>query len=209
MEVAWLGEVGYRQALSIQLDHVSRRADGEIGDTLLLLTHPSVYTLGSAGDPGNLLVPREELDRAGVPVERVSRGGDITWHGPGQLVGYPIVRLRRPDVLRHLRAIERSLVDALAAFGIRGERIEGLTGVWEGGRKIASIGVGVKRWVTWHGFALNVSPDLSWFRKIRLCGLEGAEATSMEEVLGHAPPMEAVREAVAEACALRLGESGA
>jgi lipoate-protein ligase B len=208
MDTAWLGEVDYRRALGMQLDLVRRRADEEIPDTLLLLTHPHVYTLGPTGDPSNLLVAESELEREGISLERVSRGGDITYHGPGQLVGYPIVRLPGPDLHRYLRSLEAALIEALSAFGIAGERIPGLTGVWVDGRKIASIGVGVKRWVAHHGFALNVSTDLSRFAKINLCGLHGRSATSMAALLGCAPEMGEVREAVALACSRRLGGEG-
>ncbi len=205
MNTVWLGEVEYRRALDLQLDHVARRAEGAIGDTLLLLTHPHVYTLGRTGDPANLLVSEEALALEGIGFERVSRGGDITWHGPGQLVGYPIVHMARPDLHRYIRSLEAALIETLASFGVGAERIEGLTGVWSAGDKIASIGVGVKRWVTYHGFALNVNPDLSHFRKIHLCGLKGREATSMAERLdGFAPSMEAVQERVADSCAERL-----
>ena len=200
METVWLGEIAYREALDLQLSFLDRRADRRIPDTLLLLTHPHVYTLGRAGDDANLLVPRETLSREGIPVERVGRGGDITYHGPGQLVGYPIFRMEKPDVHRFVRSIEASLIDALRALRVEARRIEGLTGVWSGERKIASIGVGIRKWVTYHGFALNVTTDLSYFRRIHLCGLKGREATSIAEVMGNAPPMKAVSEAVASAC---------
>lgn len=200
METVWLGEIAYREALDLQLSFLDRRADRRIPDTLLLLTHPHVYTLGRAGDDANLLVPRDTLSREGIPVERVGRGGDITYHGPGQLVGYPIFRMEKPDVHRFVRSIEASLIDALRALRVEARRIEGLTGVWSGERKIASIGVGIRKWVTYHGFALNVTTDLSYFRRIHLCGLKGREATSIAEVMGNAPPMKAVREAVASAC---------
>jgi len=205
LETVWLGETGYRHALDVQLDHVERRADRKIPDTLLLLTHPHVYTLGRGGDETNLLVPRETLASEGISLERVGRGGDITYHGPGQLVGYPIVRMERPDVKRFVRSIEAALIDSLEQFGIGARAIPGLTGVWVGERKIASIGVGIRKWVTYHGFALNVTTDLSYFRRIHLCGLKGKEATSIAEEKGCAPPMDAVREAVASACARRLG----
>lgn len=200
METVWLGEIAYREALDLQLSFLDRRADRRIPDTLLLLTHPHVYTLGRAGDDANLLVPRETLSREGIPVERVGRGGDITYHGPGQLVGYPIFRMEKPDVHRFVRSIEASLIDALRALRVEARRIEGLTGVWSGERKIASIGVGIRKWVTYHGFALNVTTDLSYFGRIHLCGLKGREATSIAEEMGNAPPMKAVREAVASAC---------
>ncbi len=204
METVWLGEVGYREALGLQLSHVDRRARMEIPDTLLLLTHPHVYTLGRAGDEANLLVSRETLAGEGIAVERVSRGGDITYHGPGQLVGYPILRMEKPDVLRFVRSIEAALIDALAEFDVPSRRIDGLTGVWAGDRKIASIGVGVRKWVTYHGFALNVTTDLSYFRRIHLCGLKGRDATSIAEERKDAPAMEAVRSAVSAACVRRL-----
>ncbi|HEU4950162.1 MAG TPA: lipoyl(octanoyl) transferase LipB [Candidatus Deferrimicrobiaceae bacterium] len=204
METVWLGEIAYREALDLQLSFLDRRADRRIPDTLLLLTHPHVYTLGRAGDDANLLVPRETLSREGIPVERVGRGGDITYHGPGQLVGYPIFRMEKPDVHRFVRSIEASLIDSLRALRVEARRIEGLTGVWSGERKIASIGVGIRKWVTYHGFALNVTTDLSYFRRIHLCGLKGREATSIAEVMGDAPPMKAVREAVASACGRHL-----
>ncbi len=200
MEIVRLGHVEYKRALDIQLDHVSRRAAGEIPDTLLLLTHPHVYTIGRTGDDANLLVTGKSLAREGIGVERISRGGDITYHGPGQLVGYPIVLLDRPEVHRFVRSIEAALIDSLAEFGISAGRIEGLTGVWAGGKKIASIGIGVRRWVTYHGFALNVCTDLSYFRRIHLCGLKDREATSIVEVAGREIPMDAVREAVAVSC---------
>lgn len=205
MESVWLGCVEYGKALDLQLACLERRADGKIPDTLLLLTHPHVYTFGRAGNPANLLVPQEELARDGISVERVGRGGDVTYHGPGQLVGYPIVHLARPDVHRFVRSIEGALIEALGRFGVDSGRIDGLTGVWVNGRKIASIGVGVKRWVTYHGFALNVSTDLSYFDRIRLCGLHGRRATSIREETGVDVPFERVREAVSLACSKHLG----
>ena len=204
METVWLGEVPYREALDLQLSFLDRRAHGGIPDTLLLLTHPHVYTLGRAGDESNLIAPREALEREGITVERVGRGGDITYHGPGQLVGYPIFRMEKPDVHKFVRSIETALIDALRAFRVESRRIEGLTGVWAGDRKIASIGVGMRKWVTYHGFALNVTTDLAYFRRIHLCGLKGREATSIAVEAGSAPPMTAVRDAVAAACERRL-----
>ena len=204
MESAWLGHVEDRKALEFQLQCVDRRATGEIPDTLLLLTHPHVYTIGRIGSDANLLVPADSLVREGISVERVSRGGDITYHGPGQLVGYPIVLLSRPDVHRFIRSVEEALIDALSEFGVSARRIEGLTGVWVKEKKIASIGVGVRRWITYHGFALNVDTDLSYFRRIHLCGLKGREATSITEATGRKPAMESVREAVALSCGKHL-----
>ncbi len=200
MDTLWLGEVAYARAHDIQLDYVERRARGEVADTLLLLTHPHVYTFGRTGDPKNLLVSRESLAGEGIEVARVGRGGDVTYHGPGQLVGYPIVRLAKPDVHRYVRAVEAALIDAVAAFGVPARRIEGLTGVWSGEKKIASIGVGVRRWVAYHGFALNVCTDLAYFRRIHLCGLIGREATSVSESVGRRVAVDEVRDAVSGAC---------
>ena len=204
METLWLGCVDYRRALELQLSRVDCRARGETPDTLLLLTHPHVYTFGRTGEQANLLVAEEDLTREGIPVERVARGGDVTYHGPGQLVGYPIVLLARPDVHRFVRSLESALIEALAVFGVPSRRIEGMTGVWVGEKKIASIGVGVKRWITYHGFALNVTTDLSYFGRIHLCGLKGREATSLAEVTGKVVPMDEVREQVAESCGRHL-----
>lgn len=204
MDTVWLGCVEYGRALDLQLSYVDRRARGETKDTLLLLTHPHVYTFGRNGDQANLLMPEEALRKEGISVERVGRGGDVTYHGPGQLVGYPIVHLVHPDLHRFVRCLEAALIEALQAFGVPSGRIEGLTGVWAGGKKIASIGVGVRRWVTYHGFALNVATDLSYFRRIHLCGLKGREATSIAEVTGRIVPMEDVRDRVAGACGRHL-----
>ncbi len=200
MNAVWLGHVAYDRALEIQLDTLERRARREIPDTLLLLTHPHVYTFGRAGDPKNLLASPESLAREGIAVARVGRGGDVTYHGPGQLVGYPIVRLEKPDVHRYVRALEAALIEALGAFGVPARRIDGLTGVWTGEKKIASIGIGVRRWVAYHGFALNVCTDLSYFARIHLCGLVGRRATSISEAVGREVPVDAVRGAVADAC---------
>lgn len=204
MESVWLGRVAYREALDLQLAYVARRAGGRIPDTLLLLVHPHVYTIGRNGNAANLLVSRDALDRENIPLEFIGRGGDITYHGPGQIVGYPIVRMEKPDVHRYVRSLEAALIEALAAFDVAGRAVPGLTGVWAGEKKIASIGVGIKHWVTYHGFALNVTTDLSYFRRIHLCGLKGKEATSMAEVLGREVAMDPVREAVAAACGRHL-----
>jgi lipoyl(octanoyl) transferase len=176
LEVAQLGLVDYARALRLQEAMVAARIGDAAPDTLLLLEHPHVFTLGRGADARFV---RETLPE--VPIFRVSRGGQVTYHGPGQLVGYPIVKLAgsRRDVGRYLRDLEQVMVDALGRFGIAAGRREGLTGVWIGARKIASIGVGIRRWVTCHGFALNVAPDLSYFNAIVPCGIEGCEMTSI------------------------------
>ncbi len=181
LEVAWLGTVDYQAALALQDAMVAARRDDRIGDTLLLLEHPHVFTLGRGADDRYLL-------RAlpGVPVVRVSRGGEVTYHGPGQLVGYPILKLEGAarDVHRYLRALEAAMIDALARHGIAAGRRAGLTGVWVGERKIGSIGVGIRRWITLHGFALNVRPRLEYFDAIVPCGISGCEMTSVERERG-------------------------
>ncbi|HUY38130.1 MAG TPA: lipoyl(octanoyl) transferase LipB [Candidatus Binataceae bacterium] len=179
LAVAELGVVDYRRALRLQTALVQARLAGAIGDTLLLLEHPHVYTLGRAADEKFIVAPRSE-----VPVVRVSRGGQVTYHGPGQLVAYPILKLEGSarDVAKYLRALEAAMIAALARCGIEARARTGLTGVWNGTReiaKIASIGVGIRRWVTYHGLALNVCPDLSYFDSIVPCGIEGCEMTSI------------------------------
>ncbi|HEY1220318.1 MAG: lipoyl(octanoyl) transferase LipB [Bryobacteraceae bacterium] len=163
----------YATAFELQRRLVVERQQGLIPDHLLLVEHPHVVTLGRNGHRENLLASDEILERAGVEFHPTDRGGDITYHGPGQLVGYPILDLRewKRDVAAYVRAIEEVIIDTLADFGIAAGRIPKLTGVWVDGRKIAAIGVHISRWVTSHGFALNVSTDLSYFEYIVPCGL--------------------------------------
>ncbi|MCI0480941.1 MAG: lipoyl(octanoyl) transferase LipB [Candidatus Dadabacteria bacterium] len=180
-----LGKVPYRKALEIQLKLLEMRTNGEIGDTLLLLEHPPTFTIGRRGNMGNLLAAKNYLSKAGIHFEVISRGGDITYHGPGQLVGYPIMDLNGMgrDVHKYLRNLEETIIVSLGDFGIRGRRIKGITGVWTKWHKIASIGVGVRRWVTYHGFALNVNTDLSYFDMIVPCGIENVKMTSIQRWL--------------------------
>ncbi len=178
-----LGLMDYRAALELQRDLVERRKLGLVGDQLLLLEHPHTITMGRNGHAENLLAREDVLARAGIAFHATDRGGDVTYHGPGQLVGYPIVDLRewKRDVGAYVRAIEQVLIDTLADFGIAAGRIPKLTGVWVEGRKIAAIGVHISRWVTSHGFALNVSTDLSYFQYIVPCGLQ-MPVTSMAQL---------------------------
>jgi len=178
LAVGWLGRVPYAEALALQEALVAARQRDLIGDMLLLLEHPHVYTLGRGASEHYLLRPAQS-----VPIYRVSRGGEVTYHGPGQLVGYPILALqgRQRDVHAYLRAIEQGLIDGLAHWAIDARRREGLTGVWVGQRKVASIGVGIRRWVTLHGFALNVSTELSRFDAIVPCGIQGCQMTSLRQ----------------------------
>jgi lipoyl(octanoyl) transferase len=207
MQIRRLGRIDYADGLELQKELVEARRRGEIDDTLLLLEHPPVITLGvkTRGKPTNIIATQEELARSGVEVFETGRGGDVTYHGPGQLVGYPILDLNphRRDVHRYVRDLEEALIRALASFGIEGRRIAGLTGVWAGptGReaKVAAIGVRISRWITSHGFALNVAPDLRHFRLIVPCGIADRGVTSIEELLGRSIPMVDVEDAVADA----------
>jgi lipoyl(octanoyl) transferase len=178
-----LGRIDYARALDIQRELVARRKQGAVPDHLLLLEHPHVITLGRNGHLENLLAGEGVLDRAGISFYPTDRGGDVTYHGPGQLVGYPILDLRewQRDVGAYVRAVEQVLIDTLADYGIQAGRIPKLTGVWAGDRKIAAIGVHLSRWVTSHGFALNVHTDLDYFRYIVPCGLT-RPVTSMAQL---------------------------
>ncbi len=187
-----LGLYAYPTALALQEELVARKIAGDIDDYLLVLEHEPVYTLGRGADARDLLGADELL---GVPVFRVSRGGGVTFHGPGQLVAYPIVTLSHGgrDVHRYVRMLEGVLIGVCADFGVAAVRRASLTGVWVGEAKIASIGVGVRRWTTFHGIALNVSTDLSFFAQIVPCRMPDVRMTSLELELGAAPPMADVR----------------
>jgi lipoate-protein ligase B len=183
---------------------VRERAEGRTGDWLLFPDHPPVLTVGRNPSAGSLLADRGTLVRMGIELHEVARGGDITWHGPGQLVGYPVADLTRRgrDLHRWLRDLEEALIRALGGWGLAGERSPGRTGVWVEGAKIASIGVAVRRWVGYHGFALNVAPDLGSFGLIHPCGLRGIRMTSVAERLGAGcPSLAEARHAVARALA--------
>ena len=204
LEVTRLGRVEYARALALQADLVRRRAAGEIPDRLLLLEHPHVLTLGSSARRDHILATGAQLRERGIELFEAGRGGDVTYHGPGQLVGYPILRLgpERRDLHRYLRDLEEVLIRTLAAFDVRAGRADGLTGVWTAGRKIAAIGIRVSSgWVTSHGFALNVQPDLSYFRTIVPCGIHDREVTSLAECTGGPVSMETVQDAVVAAFA--------
>jgi lipoyl(octanoyl) transferase len=195
----WLGLIHYQAAWDLQKTLAERRGQGQSADTLLLLEHPPTYTLGACGDETHLLVGSEVLARQGVTLVRVDRGGDITFHGPGQLVGYPVLDLsvRRGSVARYLRDLEEVLVRALAKLGVIAGRLRGHTGVWVGDEKIAAIGVKVNaRKITSHGFALNVATDLHYFTQIVPCGIRDKGVTSMVRVLGRSIPLPEVVEQV-------------
>jgi len=205
LDVEWLGRVPYPEALALQQRVLDERRRGAIRDRLLLLEHPAVVTFGSGAHAEHLLVSEHELAARGVALHVATRGGDVTYHAPGQLVGYLVVDLAARaarDVHAFLRAMEGALIDALAKLGVSGARIPGMTGVFvaheeDAGptgfgssrrvRKLASIGIGVRHWITWHGFALNVGLDLAGFDVIVPCGLSGVEMTSVARELGVAP----------------------
>jgi len=189
LEVRRLGRVSYEDGLALQRGLVLDRQAGRIGDVLLIVEHPHVLTLGVRGDGGrsNILATPDELRARGVDVHETGRGGDITYHGPGQIVGYPILDLKpdRCDVHRYVRDLEEVLIRTAADSGIEARRVEGLTGVWVGREKLAAIGVRIARWVTSHGFALNVSTDLDYFGFIVPCGIADRGVTSLAQLLGH------------------------
>jgi len=197
-----LGRVPYGEAWDLQVRLVAARRQGLVGDLLLLLEHPPVYTLGRAGRAYNIRVPVDWLRRQGAEVFEVDRGGDITFHGPGQLVGYPILDLTGwgRDLHRYLRNLEEVLIRALAAFGVTACRKAGYTGVWVRDRKIAAIGVKLNSgWITSHGFALNVATDLRWFGYIIPCGIRDYGVTSLSAELGRQIPREAAVRPVVDA----------
>jgi lipoyl(octanoyl) transferase len=183
-----LGRVPYPDALALQRSLVEDRRADRIGDTLLLAEHPHVLTLGVRGDGGraHILATADALAERGIEVHETGRGGDITYHGPGQIVGYPIIDLNpgRRDVHRYVRDLETLLIRTLADYGIEAGRVEGLTGVWVGNEKVAAIGVRIARWVTSHGFALNVNTQLDHFNLIVPCGIADRGVTSMARLLG-------------------------
>jgi lipoyl(octanoyl) transferase len=197
MDVRRLGLVPYRDAWALQQRMAEARRAGLIPDTLLLLEHPHTYTIGRSGTRAHVFLSDVELAERGITCLEVDRGGDVTYHGPGQLVGYPILDLgERPDVGRYLRGLEACLIETLADFGIRADRLTGYTGVWIGDEKIAAIGVKLSQGVTTHGFALNVSTDLGLFGHILPCGIPDKGVTSMAIRLGHAPAMAEVEDGV-------------
>ena len=180
------GCLDYQAAWDLQKELFERRLAGDIEDTLLLTEHPHTYTLGKSGQEENLVADEFVLKRQGIEVFRIDRGGDITYHGPGQIVGYPILNLRNHylDVHRFLRDLEEVIMQTLADYKIVASRVEGLTGVWVDGAKVAAIGVKVTRWTTMHGFAFNVNTDLNYFENIVPCGITDKPVTSMEKLLG-------------------------
>jgi lipoyl(octanoyl) transferase len=203
MKARWLGRVGFEEALALQEELVRRkRADYSLGDELLLLEHDPVYTIGRTPDQSSL----RGAAHLPHPLFQINRGGQATYHGPGQLIGYPVIDLRNygQDLHRYLRWLEDLLIELLAEYEIAAARREGLTGVWIGTRKIASIGVGVRHWITMHGFALNVGGDLSPYDAITPCGIANVAMTSMERETGRAFSVETVAKKMAAIASARV-----
>ncbi len=189
------GLVPYEEAWEYQRQTHAMRLTGEIPDTLILLEHPPVYTFGKNADQSNLIDARD------AEIIRSDRGGDITWHGPGQLVGYPIINLEdhKKSVSWYMRNLEEVIIQTLQQYSIKGERISGMTGVWVGNQKICAMGVRLSRWVTMHGFALNVRPDMSYFNGMIPCGIKGKGVVSMKELLGAETSIEDVSQPLIQA----------
>ncbi len=207
LETRWLGRIAFEEALALQDALVAERVAPEPDaalppEVLLLLEHEPVYTIGRNPDQSSL----RDAAHLPHPVVQINRGGQATYHGPGQLVGYPILRLaaRGQDLHRYLRELEEVLIETLAEYGVAASRREGLTGVWVGPRKIASIGVGVRRWISMHGFALNVCGDLTPFNEITPCGIVGVEMTNLERETGQCADVRSVADRVAAVFARRF-----
>jgi lipoyl(octanoyl) transferase len=200
LEVRRLGVVPYDEALALQRQLVEERRAGRIPDLLLLLQHPAVITLGVKGDGGraNIVATDARLAELGIAVHETGRGGDVTYHGPGQIVGYPILDLKpdRCDVHRYVRDLEDVMIRVCADYGVTAGRIKGLTGAWVGAEKIGAIGVRLSRWITMHGFAFNVSTDLDHFKLIVPCGISDRGVTSLERATGRRLELSQVEEAV-------------
>jgi len=208
LRVRWLGRVPYAAALELQQELVARRRRDACPDTLLLLEHPPVVTLGRGSDPRHVLLDAGELERRGIEVHEAGRGGDVTFHGPGQLVGYPVIRLpaERRDAHRYLRDLEQALIGVAASYGLAATRQPGLTGVWVGEEKLAAIGVRLSTgWITSHGFAVNVATDLAYFETIVPCGITGRGVTSLARLLDRPPPLEEVAARAAVELAAVMG----
>ncbi len=201
------GVVEYGRALEWQHARAAALYGGSEGEALALLQHPPVYTLGARGDDSHLLASPQALAAFGAEVVQTDRGGNVTFHGPGQLVAYPILNLRGRGmgVASYIRALEAIMIEAVARFGVQAERVRGRPGVWVDGAKLGAVGVRVSRGVSSHGLALNVSTDLEWFARIVPCGIPDIEATSLERLLGAAPALREVEDSLAEAFAREFG----
>ena len=193
-----IGVIPYAEAWDLQKEIFSKRKEGVINDSFLMLEHPHTYTLGKVAKREHLLLTEEELEKEKISVFDIDRGGDITYHGPGQIVGYPIINLAdwQKDSHKYLRTLEQVLIDMLRNYGIESGRKEGLTGVWIEDRKIAAIGIKISSWITMHGFALNVNTDLGLFGGIVPCGITDKQVTSLQKETGAFIPLEEVKELI-------------
>jgi lipoyl(octanoyl) transferase len=211
LQVRRLGRVPYARGLELQQELVAQRQAGRIPDQLLLLEHDPVFTLGRNARAANVLLPAGTLRERGFEVFETGRGGDVTYHGPGQVVGYPILELPadRRDVHRYVRDLEEVMLRTCADYGLQASRVEGLTGAWLGDEKIGAIGVRIARWVTSHGFAFNVGTDLQAFELIVPCGIRGRGVTSLERQLGRKLPLEQVEDRIAANFAAVFGSVSA
>ena len=211
LEVRRLGTIGFEEALALQRSLVEERRAGRVPDLLLLLQHPPVITLGVKGDGGraNIVATSERLAQLGVTVHETGRGGDVTYHGPGQIVGYPIVDLRpdRCDVHRYVRDVEEVMIRVCADYGVTAGRIKGLTGTWVGADKIGAIGVRISRWITSHGFAFNVCTNLDHFQLIVPCGISDRGVTSLDKVTGRTIQIPEVEDALVRHFAETFGRT--
>lgn len=189
--VMFLGLYDYEKAYTLQKKLVKDRIAGSISDTLLLLSHPPVYTIGRSGTRQDILVADEVLARAGIAVYQVDRGGGITYHGPGQLVGYPVLNLKQhgSDLHKLIYMYEEVFIRVLAEYGLKAGRLAGYPGVWVGAEKIGAVGIGVSNWVSYHGWALNINPDLTHFSRIVPCGIRDKGVTSLTRLLGRDVPV--------------------
>ena len=197
-----LGQIDYEECYKIQKDMVRRRRSGEIEDSVILAEHKEVFTIGRRGEMGNVLISNDMLLSSGLKVLRVDRGGDVTFHGPGQLIVYPIINLKDAgrDLHSYLRRLEESAIRFLDDYGVNAERAQGKTGVWVSGKKIASIGVGASNWVTFHGMSVNINCDLKFFSMINPCGMKGIEMTSLERIKGRKVDMREAKDRMLRHC---------
>lgn len=207
LRVDHLGTVPYRPTWELQDELAAQRRGRLIGDRLLLLEHFPVYTIGRGGDPANMLATPDRLREIGAELIRIDRGGDVTFHGPGQIVAYPIVELRDPlDLRRYVRILEAAIIDSAARFGVAADRLPGHPGIWvDGQRKLAAIGVRVRRGVTTHGLALNVNTDLRWFDEMIPCGIRGKDVTSIAREVGGSMATDEVAAELATQLATHFG----
>ncbi len=198
IKVLRFGIVDYRNAYELQKKLLQEKIEGSNSDYLILLQHNPVITIGRSGNNKNILVPESLLKSRGIELFEIERGGDVTYHGPGQITGYPILDLRnyKKDVHWYIRNLEEVIIRVLGEYGIKGKRVDKYTGVWVGNEKIAAIGVAIKRWITFHGFAFNVCPDLSHFSLINPCGITDKGVTSLEKILGYKVSVEEVEQLI-------------